>query len=135
MEDKNSPDAQIKPTLIFSVLCDDVRREDNGKFILIGLFEVIGAKSFPVIHPTLFIMNCWGAGIGEFNQKTRILNPEGHVLVEDRETVFQLQDMRAKHRIISRFNSIKFDKPGEYAVEVIGNGDLKLRYPLMVREA
>ena len=28
---------KIKPDLQFSVLCDDVRREENGKFILIGL--------------------------------------------------------------------------------------------------
>ena len=79
-------------------------------------------------------MNCWGAGIGTFRQKTRVLDPGGKVLVEDRETSLTLPDMKAKHRIVARFNNIKFEKPGEYAIEIIGDGDLKLRYPLIVKQ-
>lgn len=124
----------IMPTLLFSVLCDDVRREDNGKFILIGLFETIGARKFPAIHPTLFIMNCWTSGMGAFHQRSRIMDRNGRLLAEDKETGFTLQDLRAKHRIIARFNNLKFDSPGEYAVEVLLNGDLKVRYPLIVKE-
>lgn len=124
----------IVPTLLFSVMCDDVRREDNGKFILIGLFETIGAKKFPAIHPTLFIINCWTSGIGNFRQRSRIISKSGNILAEDRETAFSLQDLKAKHRVIARFNGLKFDSPGEYAVEVLLNGDLKVRYPLLVKE-
>jgi len=124
----------IVPTLLFSVMCDDVRREDNGKFILMGLFETIGAKKFPAIHPTLFIMNCWTSGIGNFRQRSRIISKNGDILAEDRETTFVLQDLKAKHRVIARFNGLKFDSAGEYAVEVLLNGDLKVRYPLLVKE-
>lgn len=125
----------IAPTLLFSVMCDDVRREDNGKFILMGLFETIGAKKFPAIHPTLFIMNCWTSGTGTFRQRSRIISKNGDILAEDRETTFVLQDLKAKHRVIARFNGLKFDSAGEYAVEVLLNGDLKVRYPLLVKEA
>ncbi len=124
----------IVPTLLFSVMCDDVRREDNGKFILIGLFETIGAKKFPAIHPALFIMNCWTSGIGNFRQRSRIISKNGDILAKDRETTFALQDLKAKHRVIARFNGLKFDSAGEYAVEVLLNGDLKVRYPLLVKE-
>jgi len=41
----------VKLDLQFSVLCDDVRREDNGKLILIGLFEVIGGAEYPLVYP------------------------------------------------------------------------------------
>ncbi|MFH0839470.1 MAG: hypothetical protein V1883_00440 [Candidatus Omnitrophota bacterium] len=124
----------IIPTLLFSVLCDDVRREDNGKFILIGLFETIGARKFPAIHPVLFIMNCWTSGLGNFRQRSRVVDKNGRLLAEDKETAFSLQDLKAKHRIIARFNNLKFDTAGEYAVEVLLNGDLKVRYPLVVKE-
>jgi len=127
-------DTLIKPTLLFSVLCDDIRREHNGKFILIGLFETIGARKFPAIHPTLYIMNCWISGIGTFRQRSRILTREGTVLVEDRETSFTLRDLKSKHRVIARFNNLKFDHPGEYAVEVLLDGELKVRYPLIVKQ-
>ena len=124
----------IRPSLLFSVMCDDVRREDNGKFMLIGLFEAIGAKKFPAIHPCLFVMNCWTAGTGDFRQKTRIINKGGALLAEDRETPFHLKDLKTKHKIIARFNNLKFDLPGEYAVEVLLDGDLKIRYPLLIKK-
>ncbi len=125
---------KIEPTLLFSVLCDDVRREDNGKFILIGLFESIGAVGFPVRHATLFVMNCWCSGIGEFTQKTRIIAPDGVKLIEDEQTSFSLKDLKAKHRVVARFNNILFQSPGEYSVEVLLDNDLKVRYPLIVEQ-
>ncbi|MFC1806956.1 DUF6941 family protein [Candidatus Omnitrophota bacterium] len=127
-------DEQIQPTLLFSVLCDDVRREDNGKFILLGLFETIGTQQFPVQHPVLYVMNCWCSGIGAFRQRTRIVTPENEKLVEDNETDFNLADLKSKHRVVARFNNLFFKTPGEYAVEVLLNNELKVRYPLMVEK-
>jgi len=123
----------IEPALLFSILCDDVRREDNGKFILIGLFETIGAKKFPAIHPALYIMNCWIGGLGTFKQRSRIIGKDGNILAEDEETTFELRDLKVKHRVIARFNNLKFDMPGEYSVEVLLNNELKARYPLLIR--
>ncbi|MFH0731881.1 MAG: hypothetical protein V2A72_03040 [Candidatus Omnitrophota bacterium] len=125
---------RIEPTLLFSVLCDDVRREDNGKFLLIGLFETIGAASFPVQHRKLFIMNCWCSGMGDFDQRTRILTPSGEKLIEDKSSNFTLSNLRSKHRIVARFNNILFKDPGEYSVEVLLDNELKVRYPLVVEK-
>lgn len=125
-------DTAIQPTLLFSILCDDIRQENNGKFILIGLFETIGATKFPAQHPTLFIMNCWSSGIGTFAQRSRILNPDGSILAQDQEVTFTLPDLKAKHRIIARFNNLCFEKEGEYSIEVILSQELKVRYPLIV---
>jgi len=127
-------ETKIPPTLLFSVLCDDVRREDNGKFILLGLFETIGSKVFPATHPTIYVMNCWCSGLGPFRQRTRILDIKGNVLVQDEETSFQLTSLKAKHRIIARFNNLLLQSPGEYSVEVLLDNDLKVRYPLIVEQ-
>ena len=124
----------IKPALLFSILCDDVRREDNGKFILIGLFETIGARKFPAIHPALYVMNCWTSGLGSFHQRSRIIDKNGKTLAKDKETVFTLKELKAKHRIIARFNNLKFDTPGEYSLEVLLDGQLKVRYPLLIKK-
>lgn len=125
---------RIQPTLLFSVLCDDVRREDNGKFILLGLFETIGSKVFPARHPTIFVMNCWCSGLGQFRQRTRILDTKGATLAQDEETNFALNDLKAKHRVIARFNNLLLEVRGEYSVEVLLDGDLKARYPLLVEQ-
>jgi hypothetical protein len=116
-------------------MCDDVRREDNGKFILIGLFEAIGAKTFPVVHSALYVVNCWCSGLGSFGQRTRIINKDGSVLAEDSEAQFSLDSLKSKYKVIARFNNLRFEKPDEYAVEIILNGDLKVRYPILVEKA
>jgi hypothetical protein len=77
-------------------------------------------------------MNCWCSGLGNFRQRTRILDTKGKVLVQDTETNFQLANLKAKHRIIARFNNLYLQVPGEYSVEVLLDNDLKVRYPLLV---
>ena len=128
-------DTTIAPSLLYSILCDDVRREENGKFILLGLFETIGAREFPAVHPTLFIVNGWIGGVGSFRQYSRILDLNGHEMARDKETSFQLPNLKARHSVIARFNSLELPKAGDYAVEILLNGDLKVRYPLVVEQA
>jgi len=127
---------KIKPNLQFSVLCDDVRREDNGKFILIGLFEAIGAKKFPATHPALFVANRWCKGEGTFTQKIRIVNPKDNSPVfQTEEQVFELGDIDRHHTLISRFNSLVFPNPGKYWVEVLLDNELIINYPLILNES
>ena len=54
--------------------------------------------------------------------------------MQDRETTFTVTALRAKHSVIARFNNLPLVQPGEYAVEILLNGDLKLRYPLIVEK-
>ena len=125
-------DIKILPDLQFSVLCDDVRREHNGKIILIGLFETIGSTRFPVHHPSLFVVNRWCNGAGRFRQKTVIRTPEDKVLAEDSETQIILNDLKSKHTVIARFNNLRFNVPGEYAIDIRLDGESKIRYPLVL---
>jgi len=122
----------IEPDLQFSVLCDDIRREDNGKLIFIGLFEGILAPSFPCTHPRLCIANRWCNGAGEFTQQTKVLTPDDDVLIEDQVTRFRLEDISVNHTVISVFEVGRFPMPGKYSVEVLLDGDLRQRYPLTV---
>ena len=65
------------PDLQASVMCDDVRQERNGKFMLIGIFDgLVQAVNQPVC-PRICLMNRWCAGEGEFTQKSRIVAPDG----------------------------------------------------------
>ena len=127
---------KIKPNLQFSVLCDDVRREDNGKFILIGTFEAINAKKFPATHATLFVVNRWCKGEGTFTQKIRIVNPKDNTpIFQTDEQVFELADIDRHHTLISRFNNIVFPVPGKYWVEILLDNELFLNYPILLKEA
>jgi len=125
----------IKPNLQFSVLCDDLRREDNGKFMLIGLFEAINARKFPATHHALFVVNRWCKGEGHFTQKIRIVNPgDSSIVFQTDDQPFELKDIDYHHTLISKVNNITFKAPGKYWVEVLLGGDLVLNYPLMLKE-
>lgn len=125
----------MKPDLQFSILCDDVRREDNGKFIFIGLFDVIGTKTFPTQHAVMFIANRWCKGEGEFKQKSRIIDSlDKKLIVESPEVIFRLEDISQSHTVISKFSNITFPHAGKYWVEVLFDGQLTLDYPLMLVE-
>ena len=121
------------PDLQFSVLCDDVRQERNGKFILIGLFDVIGLPVFPGFFPRVCIVNRWCCGQGQFTEKTRIVSPDnGPVIAEGKEIPVQLPTAEATVTNVEFFLNVKFDNPGVYWVEIMLGGDMTLRYPLRI---
>ena len=125
----------IKPNLQFSVLCDDARREDNGKFILIGLFETINSKTFPATHYSLFVVNRWCKGAGDFTQKIRVISSmDKKIVFHTEEQAFKLEDIDRHHTLISRFNNLIFPAPGKYWVEVFLGQELMLNYPLLLKE-
>jgi hypothetical protein len=120
----------MKPDLQFSVLCDEVRREDNGKLMLIGLFEMIGGPEYPLVYPGMAVINRWCNGLGDFTQRVRLMDSENKVLVETLDSPLQLTDMRATVTAVSLLRNIVFPKPGRYSVEILLDGDLKQRFAL-----
>ena len=123
------------PDLQSSLLCDDVRQERNGKFILIGLFDVIGMPAFPVVFQRLCLVNKWCCGEGEFQQQSRILKPDGVTpVVVGKSVNVKLSDSEATATSVEIFMNVTFETEGTYWVEVLLNGDLKLRYALKTRK-
>jgi hypothetical protein len=121
------------PDLQMSVLCDDVRQERSGKFILIGLFDVIGLPVFPALFPRICIVNRWCCGQGSFRERTRIVGPDGGaVVMEGKEVVMNLPNTESSVTNVEFFLNVKIEKEGTYWVEIVLEGDLKLRYPLRV---
>ena len=121
------------PDLQSSILCDDVRQERNGKFMLIGLFDAIASQSLPVRYPRLFMVTRWCSGQGNFQQQTRILKPDlSTPLVEGKIIPVRLQSSEATATNVEVFVNVAFEEVGAHWVEILLNGDLKVRYPLRV---
>ena len=121
------------PDLQSSILCDDVRQERNGKFILIGLFDAIAAQRLPVTYPRLFMVTRWCSGEGEFQQQTRILKPDmSTVLVAGKAIPVRLPNSESTATNVEMFMNVAFAEQGTYWVEISLAGDLKIRYPLRV---
>jgi hypothetical protein len=121
------------PDLQSSILCDDVRQERNGKFILIGLFDAICSPTFPLLYPRLFMVTRWCSGEGTFQQRTRILRPDqSTVLVEGKDIPVRLPSPEATATNVEGFINVVFQQEGTHWIEILLDGDMKIRYPLRV---
>jgi len=126
----------MRPDLQFTLLCDDVRIENNGKFILIGLFDNIAALKAPVIHKKFVVINRWGKGEGTYTEQTRIVHAATNKPVAASNKVqFELPNMDTLHNVISQFQNVHFPETGKYWVEVSLNEELVRSFNFYVREA
>ena len=125
----------IEPDLLYSVLCDEVRREDNGKLMLIGLFEQIGAAQFPGAHGGCCIANKWCNGMGNWTQQTRFVDEDDTVILAGEIISFDLSGLDAHFTAVQMWSQLPLLRPGRLFVEVLLNGELKQRYALHVLEA
>lgn len=121
------------PDLQSSILCDDVRQERNNKFILIGLFDAIMAQRLPVRYPRLFMVTRWCSGEGSFVQLTRILKPDqSRCVAEGKQIPVRLANPESIATNVEVFLNVSFEEVGTHWVEILLDGDLKVRYPLRV---
>ncbi len=135
MEHNNSDQVTFTPDLQASLLCDDVRQERNGKFILIGIFEQLLVPSFPAVLQRLSLVNRWCSGKGEFQQLTRITAADGASrLAEGRPVTIKLADQNQVATSVEYFVNLRFPEEGTYWIEINLEQQLKLRYPLHVRK-
>lgn len=122
------------PDVQASLLCDDVRQENNGKFMLIGIFDGLAVNKLPAVFAKICIVNRWCCGQGTFNQKTRIIGPDGGTVVASGQDVkIHLKADVHTATSIEVFVNAKFEREGTHWVEVNLNDQLRIRYPLIIR--
>ncbi|MDG1856764.1 MAG: hypothetical protein P8J66_07125, partial [Verrucomicrobiota bacterium] len=83
--------SRILPDLQTSLLCEDVKQESNGNFILIGVIGLVRVPRLPVTALKLCVFNRWTAGFGQFNEEVRLLSPDQTTLVRKSAVKFALK--------------------------------------------
>ena len=122
------------PDLQSSILCDDVRQERNGKFMLIGIFEGLGLPKGRQVAPRMCLVNRWCSGKGTFTQKTRIVAPDGAtVVVESQPILVNLRDETQTATSVEIFVNVPFKQEGIHWVEIMLDQTMEIRYPLHVK--
>ncbi len=122
----------IKPSLNFTILCDDVRQEIGGKLSLMGLFENIYANKFPAMHPRLAVITEWAEGKGEFDVAMRILSHDRKTVLRETSSKITLNGVGFRHRDVSVHLNIEFKTPGAYWVENYLNNEIINSIPMKV---
>lgn len=123
---------KIKPSVIFTIICDDVRQEVGGKVSLMGLFENIYAGKFPAVHPRLAVITEWSEGTGEFEIRTRLLSPDRKAVLRETTSRINLNGVHYRHRDVSVHLNVEFKAAGTYWIENLVDGELVNSLPLKV---
>lgn len=124
--------SRILPDLQCSLLCEDIRQEITGNFILLGVLNLVRVQQLPVVAPKICVFNRWTAGVGQFTETVRLLAPDQTTVLRKGEVKFALQDANFTATNVTVLGQVEFAVPGPYFVEVLVDDVMKLRYPLPV---
>jgi hypothetical protein len=123
---------RILPDLQCSLLCEDVRPEANGNFIMIGVLGIVRVPQVPVTAFKLCVFNRWTAGLGQFTENVRLIAPDQTTVLRKGQVRFALQDASHHATNVTVLPQVEFAAGGVYFVEVLVDDVMKIRYPLPV---
>jgi hypothetical protein len=123
---------RILPDLQCSLLCEDIRQEATGNFILVGILNFVRVPQLPVTAFKICVFNRWTAGVGQFTESIRLLAPDQTTVLRKGEVKFALQDANHSATNVTVLGQVEFASPGVYFVEVLVDDVMKLRYPLPI---
>ncbi|HPC59937.1 MAG TPA: hypothetical protein PKX23_04710 [Verrucomicrobiota bacterium] len=123
---------RILPDLQCSLLCEEIRQEITGNFILVGVINFIRVPQLPVVALKLSLFNRWTAGVGQFTETVRLIAPDQTTVLRKGEVKFALQDAALHATNVTMFAQVEFKTAGTYYVEVLVDDVMKLRYPVPV---
>jgi hypothetical protein len=124
--------SRILPDLQCSLLCEDVRQEASGNFILVGVISSVRVAQFPVSAAKLCLFNRWTAGFGQFLESVRMIGPDQTTVLRKSEMKFVLQDASQNATTVTVWGQVKFEAAGVYFFEIMVDDVMKLRFPLSI---
>ncbi|NJK93037.1 MAG: hypothetical protein HC904_15185 [Blastochloris sp.] len=122
----------MTPDLQAALLCEDVRIEASGSNTLVGVLHAIATPVLPVRVMKLCVFTRWCSGQGDFTQSTRILSEDEGSELGHTKTRFKLRDSDNHATNVAVFGGLEFSSEGDYPIEILLDGDLKLRFNLRV---
>ena len=112
-------------------MCDEVRQEMSGNFILLGIIAYVRVPQLPITALKLCVFNRWTAGIGQFTETVRLIGPDEAVMRQS-QVRFALQEASHNATNVTLFTQVEFKVAGTYYVEVLVDDVMKLRFPVPV---
>ena len=122
---------RILPDLQCSLMCEEVRQEISGNFILLSIIGYVRVPQLPITALKLCVFNRWTAGLGQFTETVRLVAPDESVIRQS-QVKFALQDATHNATNVTLFTQVEFKVPGTYYIEVLVDDVMKLRFPLPV---
>jgi hypothetical protein len=120
----------------------DFAQDNNSKLTIVGTFDSINSKQFPVAHPACSVacrLRFAAKESGEHNFKLRLIESKGKEIIQTIEGNINIgippNGQFASINIVVNFNQLKFETAGRYSFELHVDGDWKSGLPLFLNQA
>ena len=125
---------------IFSLA--DFAQDNNSKMTIVGTFDSIQAKQFPVAHPACAIacrLRFGARETGAHDFKLRLIDAEGKEIIKPIEGNINIGNppngQFSSINIVINFNQLQFEAAGRYSFELYIDNDWKSGLPLFLNQA
>lgn len=119
----------------------DFAQDNLSKLTIVGTFDSIQAKQFPVQHPACAIacrLRFAAKETGPHDFKLRLIDGEGKETIKPIEGNINIgappNGMFSSINIVVNFNQIQFEKAGRYSFELYIDNDWKSGLPLFLNQ-
>jgi hypothetical protein len=123
-----------------ATLCD-AATDYAGKLNLLGAFDTVLTTKFPAVHPQCAIALRFVFNKGEEGHRVfrlSLVNEDGKIVMPSIELAIEIKVPEEvnylSRNLIINLQQLKFDAPGQYAVEVLMDQRQIATIPLLVRE-
>lgn len=117
----------------------DFAQDNNSKLTIVGTFDAIQAKQFPVSHPSCVIacrLRFGASETGHHDFKLRLIDAEGKEAIQNIEGNMNIgtppNGQFSSVNVVINFTQLKFDKPGRYSFELYIDGEWRSGLPLFL---
>jgi hypothetical protein len=119
----------------------DFAQDNQSKLTIVGTFDSIHSKQFPVAHPSCAIacrLRFGSSETGEHDFRLRLIDSNGKEVIKPIEGKLQIAEspngQLTSLNIVINFNQLKFEKPGRYSFELHIDGEWKTGLPLFLHQ-
>jgi hypothetical protein len=111
-----------QPTLTWSMMCDYFLVDQAGKYSFVGVFDRIGATSFPAVQKSLYIaVALEGEGDAEATALIDIWAPDGALVASTNESHLKFSPA-GRTIFVNLLFDLQFTQAGQYNVTVEVDG-------------
>lgn len=119
----------------------DFAQDNHSKLTIVGTFDSIQAKQFPVVHPACTIacrLRFAAKEVGAHDFKLRLIDAEGKEIIQPIQGNINIgappNGQFSSINIVVNFNQLKFETAGRYSFELYIDGDWRSGLPLFLNE-
>lgn len=119
----------------------DFAQDNNSKLTIVGTFDSIHTKQFPVQHPSCSIacrIRFSEKESGEHDFKLRLVNAAGKEIIQPVTGKINIAPQSGIQftsiNIVINFNQLRFEEAGRYSFELYIDDDWKSGLPLLLQE-